>query len=231
MKRILYILSYFAAINTMVAQQTPAAQANQSLLITGATLHLGDGTMIENGQVGMANGKIVEVGPVGNPMQNYDQTLSAEGKHLYPGFIAANSTVGMVEIDAIRPTNDLNEIGTYLPNIRTIIAYNAESKVVESLRPNGILTAQIVPTRGRIAGSSSIVQLDAWNWEDAAVKTDEGIHLYWPRTYRRGNATKGEDPLVYDQKYGKAVKELDDYLSQSKVYAASSTPKHLPTVR
>ena len=229
MKRILYILSYFAAINTMVAQQTPAAQANQSLLITGATLHLGDGTMIENGQVGMANGKIVEVGPVGNPMQNYDQTLSAEGKHLYPGFIAANSTVGMVEIDAIRPTNDLNEIGTYLPNIRTIIAYNAESKVVESLRPNGILTAQIVPTRGRIAGSSSIVQLDAWNWEDAAVKTDEGIHLYWPRTYRRGNATKGEDPLVYDQKkYEKAVKELDDYLSQSKVYAASSTPKHLP---
>ena len=49
MKRILYILSYFAAINTMVAQQTPAAQANQSLLITGATLHLGDGTMIAEG--------------------------------------------------------------------------------------------------------------------------------------------------------------------------------------
>ena len=44
----------------------------------------------------------------------YDKTIDAKGQHLYPGFIAANTTVGMVEIDAIRPTNDLNEIGEYL---------------------------------------------------------------------------------------------------------------------
>ena len=135
----------------------------------------------------------------------------------------------MVEIDAIRPTNDLNEIGTFLPNIRTIIAYNAESKVVESLRPNGILTAQIVPTRGRIAGSSSIVQLDAWNWEDAGIKVDEGMHIYWPRTYRRGNRTKGEDPLVYDQKnYSKRTAELDQYLAEAKTYDANAKKEHLP---
>ena len=91
----------------------------------------------------------------------YSKTIDATGQHLYPGFIAANSTVGMVEVDAVRATNDLNEIGEYLPHIRTIIAYNAESKVVESLRPNGILSAQIVPTRGVISGSSSVVKLDA----------------------------------------------------------------------
>lgn len=135
----------------------------------------------------------------------------------------------MVEIDAVRPTNDLNEIGTFLPHIRTIIAYNAESKVVESLRPNGILTAQIVPTRGRIAGSSSVVQLDAWNWEDASLKTDEGIHVYWPRSYRRGNASKGEDPLVYDQKnYSKQVDELKQYLVKAKTFQKGERPKNLP---
>ena len=229
MKKLLYTLLLFCFGLCVQAQQTPAANQAASLLIQGATLHIGDGTIIENGMIGIANGKILEIGATAPPQNSYDNQLNAEGQHIYPGFIAANSTVGMVEIDAIRPTNDLNEIGTFLPNIRTIIAYNAESKVVESLRPNGILTAQIVPTRGRIAGSSSIVQLDAWNWEDAGIKVDEGMHVYWPRTYRRGNQSKGEDPLVYDQKnYTKRTKELDQYLTEAKIYDPNTKKEHLP---
>ena len=213
---------------SVYTQQTPAAKATSSVLIEGATLHIGDGTIMENGSVGIQNGRIVEIAEKGTQQRVYATTIKAEGQHVYPGFIAVNSTVGMVEIDAIRPTNDLNEIGTFLPNIRTIIAYNAESKVVESLRPNGILTAQVVPTRGRIAGSSSIVQLDAWNWQDAALETDEGMHIYWPRSYRRGNRTKGEDPLVYDQKnYDKSIKELDQYLKEAAIYSPKDI-KHLP---
>ena len=229
MKKSLYTLLLFCLGLLVQAQQTPAANQTASILIQGATLHIGDGSIIENGMIGIANGKITEIGVNGSQQNSYESTLNANGQHVYPGFIAANSTVGMVEIDAIRPTNDLNEIGTFLPNIRTIIAYNAESKVVESLRPNGILTAQIVPTRGRIAGSSTIVQLDAWNWEDAGIKVDEGMHIYWPRTYRRGNRAKGEDPLVYDQKnYTKRTSELDQYLAEAKTYDVNANNKHLP---
>ena len=229
MKKIVYLLSTFCLGFVAIAQQTPAATQGESILIAGATLHIGDGSIIENGSLGMENGKIVELGSAVSIENEYTTIINAAGQHVYPGFIAANSTVGMVEIDAIRPTNDLNEIGTFLPNIRTLIAYNAESKVVESLRPNGILTAQIVPTRGRIAGSSTVVQLDAWNWEDAAIKTDEGMHIYWPRSYRRGNASKGEDPLVYDQKnYDKQVHELDVYLKEAKTFNPESEKRHLP---
>jgi imidazolonepropionase-like amidohydrolase len=229
MKKSLYTLLLFCLGLMVQAQQTPAANQAATILIQGATLHIGDGSIIENGMIGIANGKIIEIGVTGSQQNSYETTVNASRQHVYPGFIAANSTVGMVEIDAIRPTNDLNEIGTFLPNIRTIIAYNAESKVVESLRPNGILTAQIVPTRGRIAGSSTIVQLDAWNWEDAGIKVDEGMHIYWPRTYRRGNRTKGEDPLVYDQKnYTKGTAELDQYLAEAKTYDPNATKEHLP---
>jgi len=229
MKKILFTLIYVCSLAIATAQQTPAANQAKSILIQGATLHIGDGSVLENGMLGIDNGKIVELGEAGTEQNSYATTIDAKGKHLYPGFIAANSTVGMVEIDAVRPTNDLNEIGTFLPHIRTIIAYNAESKVVESLRPNGILTAQIVPTRGLIAGSSSVVQLDAWNWEDASLKTDEGIHVYWPRSYRRGNASKGEDPLVYDQKnYSKQVDELKQYLVKAKTFQKGERPKNLP---
>ena len=230
MKKTRYtILLFCLGLIMAQAQQTPAATQAASILIQGATLHIGDGSIIEKGMIGITDGKIQEIGELGSQQNDYETTLNANGQHVYPGFIAANSTVGMVEIDAIRPTNDLNEIGTFLPNIRTIIAYNAESKVVESLRPNGILTAQIVPTRGRIAGSSTIVQLDAWNWEDAAIKVDEGMHIYWPQTYRRGNRTKGEDPLVYDQKnYRKRTAELDQYLAEAKTYQANAKKEHLP---
>ncbi len=229
MKKYITLLLGLLSFQLATAQQTPAAKQSRSILIKNATLHIGDGTVIENGSIGFSDGKIVEVGKNEAINSAYDQVIEATGKHIYPGFIAVNSTVGMVEIDAVRPTNDLNEIGTYLPNIRTIIAYNAESKVVESLRPNGILTAQIVPRRGRIAGSSSVVQLDAWNWEDAALVSDEGIHVYWPNTYRRGNSSKGEDPVVFDQKrYTKATTELKQYITDAKAYAKTGKIKHLP---
>ena len=163
MKNYILTLAFLISCSIGIAQQTPAANQQNSILILGATAHIGDGTVLENSAIGLLDGKILEVTTANAVKNKYDKTIDATGQHVYPGFIATNSTVGMVEIDAIRPTNDLNEIGEYLPHIRTIVAYNAESKVVESLRPNGILTAQVVPNRGVISGSSSVVKLDAWN--------------------------------------------------------------------
>lgn len=227
MKKLIYTF-YICCISFVGhAQQTPAINQSKSILIKEVTIHIGNGEVIENGFVGFENGKIIEVGTK-TTEKIYEETIQANGKHLYPGFIAVNSTLGMVEIDAIRPTNDLNEIGDFLPHIRTIIAYNAESKVVESVRPNGILTAQITPRRGRIAGTSSIVQLDAWNWEDAALKSDSGLHIFWPRTYRRGRTSRGEDPLVYDQKnYEEEVKDLNRFMREAGIYQQKTNPKQL----
>ena len=114
------------------------------------------------------------------------EVINANGKHVYPGFIVSNGTLGLVEVDAVKASNDLAEMGTFNPHIRSIIAYNAESKIVESMRPNGVLLGQVVPRGGRITGTSSVVQYDAWNWEDAAIKMDNGIHINWPNSFSRG---------------------------------------------
>lgn len=229
MKKIALIIICLG-VNLGFAQQTPAPKQAQSILLVGATAHIGNGDVIENSAIGFTEGKIVEVSTADLVKGNYDLKIDLKGKEVYPGFIAANSTVGMVEIDAIRPTNDLNEIGNFLPHIRTAIAYNAESKVVESLRPNGILTAQIVPRRGRIAGSSTVVQLDAWNWEDAALKTDEGLHLNWPRTYTYGRRAKGQDPIIFDEKnYSKQTREIEAFFTAAKSYNnGDAALKNLP---
>lgn len=216
-----------AASAQLKAQQTPAGPQSASILITGATAHLGNGQVIENSAVGFDKGIITFVGTASEaPSSSFSEVIDASGKHVYPGFIGVNTTLGLVEIDAVRATDDIEETGDLLPHIRSLIAYNAESLLVESMRPNGLLMAQITPRGSLISGSSSIVQLDAWNWEDAAVKTDDAIHVEWPNSFRRGRTWMGEEPgMKPNENYRKSVDQLRDFLLQAKAYTPDQGAK------
>lgn len=171
------------------AQETvlPAKPQKGLLFIKNATIHVGNGKVIENGTIKIRDGKIEEIGTnIAVPMDDA-QVIDAKGKQVYPGLILPTSNLGLVEIGAVRASNDVQEIGEFNPNVRSIVAYNTDSKVINTLRSNGILLANIVPQGSFLAGSSSVVQLDAWNWEDAAYKTDAGMHLYMPSMLPRPN--------------------------------------------
>lgn len=208
------------------AQQTPAPKQSKSILILGAKAHLGNGSVIENSLVSLVNGKIVTIGDATlmKPAK-HDIVIEAYGKHLYPGFIAPNSTLGLVEIDAVRASDDESEIGEFNPHVRSIIAYNAESKLVETTRPNGVLLAQITPRGGRISGTSSIVQLDAWNWEDALVKENEGLHLNWPRSYSRAGWWAEPGGIESNKNYEPQIKEIQTYFDNAFAYLTSKNDK------
>ncbi|MEG1229933.1 MAG: amidohydrolase, partial [Flavobacterium sp.] len=185
------LLPVFFASVSIYAQQIPAPKQTKSVLILNATAHLGNGTVIQNSAIGFKDGKITLVADATTirlAANAYDTTIDASGKHVYPGFIAPNTTLGLVEIDAVKSSDDEEEIGSFNPNVRSIIAYNSESKVVETVRPNGILIAQVTPRGGRISGTSSIVQLDAWSWQDAIVKENDGIHLNFPSSFKRSGS-------------------------------------------
>ena len=228
----LFVLIVFT-FSTANAQQTPAMNQSKTIAIIGGVAHIGDGTIIENSIIIFTDGKLTTV----SSKSEYDNIIDtkdlilieAKGKHIYPGFIAANTRLGLVEIDAVRASDDKDEIGEMIPNIRSLIAYNSESKVVESMRPNGVLIAQVSPQGGTISGTSSIVQLDAWNWEDAVLKVDDGIHLNWPNNFRRGRVWLGENPtLKANINYGKDIKKIQQFFDDSKAYnLGSSTIKNL----
>ncbi|WP_431106683.1 amidohydrolase family protein [Winogradskyella poriferorum] len=226
------IVLLMLCVTLSFAQQTPAPKQTKDFAIVGATAHIGNGDVIENSIIVVSNGKITTIGPeASTPLTRQAMDIiDAKGKHVYPGFIVSNGTLGLVEVDAVKASNDLSEMGTFNPNVRSIIAYNAESKVVESMRPNGVLLGQVVPRGGRITGTSSIVQYDAWNWEDASIKTDDGIHVNWPSSFSRGRWWLGEDPgLKPNKDYDKQVKELTDYFNEAKAYNnGNKTSKHLP---
>jgi len=213
------------------AQQTPAPSQTEAFTIVGATAHIGDGTVIEQSVIVVENGKITAcVNQLTSKLSYKGTVIEAKGKHVYPGIIAPNTTLGLQEIDAIRATNDTREIGNMNPHIRSLIAYNAESKVVESMRPNGVLIGQITPRGGTISGTSSIVQFDAWNWEDAAIKVDDAIHVNWPRSFTRGRWWLGEDPaLKANKNYAKQVLNVNTFISESKAYQkGNKATKNLP---
>ncbi|MGB5508892.1 amidohydrolase family protein [Robiginitalea sp.] len=227
-----YIASTFIFLLCLAkawGQQTPAPAQSETISITGATLHLGNGEIVENGTVTFTDGTITAIGA---GLQGSGRVIDATGKHVYPGFIAPGKSLGLIEINAVRASNDQDEIGTMIPHVRSIIAYNAESQVVESMRPNGVLLGQIAPQGGRISGTSSIVQFDAWNWEDAIVKEDDGVHLHWPASFRRGRWWMGE-PRGFqpNSDYETQKQEVLNFISSSKVYGAGKSEEINPAFR
>ena len=230
MKKIIFSILFFSLLIKIEAQQTPAEVQTKAISIEGATAHLGNGKVIENSLIMFNDGKITFVGSAMLKIARQGTIINAKGKHVYPGFIAANSTLGLVEIDAVKASDDQREIGVNNPHIRSLIAYNAESKIVESMRPNGVLMAQVTPRGGILSGTSSIVQLDAWNWEDAAIKVDDGIHINWPGSFTSGRWWLGEDPaLKADPKYENKIHKIKEYFVNAKLYSNSKKEnKNLP---
>ena len=217
-------LTYIFALTTLIsfAQQTPAPKQTKSIWIIGGTAHLGNGKVQENSLISIVDGKIASVTDATvTKIAKHDITIQADGKHIYPGFIAPNSTLGLVEIDAVRASDDESEIGEFNPHIRSLIAYNAESKLTESARPNGVLMAQITPRGGRISGTSSVVQLDAWNWEDAVIKENDGIHMRWPNSYARLGWWAEPGGIESNKKYDEQTKSVQLFFDNAFNYLKS----------
>ncbi|HEA29672.1 MAG TPA: amidohydrolase [Leeuwenhoekiella sp.] len=231
MKKFKILVFAFLITLTAVAQQTPAPKQSGEITLKGGTAHIGNGKVIENSIIFIKDGKITGVYDAqNNTIEPKGEVIDVTSKHIYPGFIAPDTTLGLVEISAVRATEDQDEIGEFNPHIEAIVAYNAESKVVESMRPNGVLLAQTVPQGGTISGTSSVVQLDAWNWEDAVVKRGDGVHLNWPNSFRRGRWWLGEEPGYSPNKsYAEDVTKIKDFINQSSAYTGGDNAiKNLP---
>lgn len=223
-------IAFIASVSLAYGQAniSPAKPQNQKIIVMGATIHTGDGTVIPNGYLTLEKGKITGIGDATVVKFSTEgaRVISANGKHIYPGFIAPVTNLGLTEIEAVKATVDDSELGENNAHIRALIAYNTDSKVPATLRSNGILMAQITPSGGTISGSSSVVQLDAWNWEDAVIKKEDAMHITWPAAPRgRGGFGGGRfggvaagvavDP---NERTNNAITELNKFFTEAKLY-------------
>lgn len=236
MKKIFLAIStcFFLAAN---AQESvlPTPPQKGTAYIKNATIHVGNGKVIENGTIKIVDGKIAEVG-TNISVPDAAQVTDARGKHVYPGLILATSNLGLVEVSAVRASSDAREIGDMNPNVRALVAYNTDSRVINTLRSNGVLLANVVPQGSFVAGTSSVVQLDAWTYDDASYQPDAGLHVYMPTMMPRmggrfgggggggnfsgPNAGAASDPV----KEGlDKIEELKAFFRQAKAYLGEAT--------
>jgi hypothetical protein len=204
----------------------PAAKQKQAIYLTHATVHVGSGKVMSNATVGFDNGVItfVEENPTFKTDETQGKVIDCTGKHIYPGIIAPSTKIGLDEIEAVRSTNDYAEVGSYNPNVRSIISYNTDSRVTPTVRSNGVLFAQTVPQGGVVSGTSALVQLDAWNWEDALVKED-GIWLNWPSMLSGGGWWAEPSAPKQNKDYDKNVAAIRDYFREAKNYPSVAHSK------
>ena len=172
----------------------PAAPQKKPIALVGATIHPITSPPIEGGTIVFADGKITAIGQNATIPEDAKR-IDVTGKHVYPGLFNAGGQLGLVEINSTRATVDSSELGSINPNVRAETAVNPDSEVIPVTRSNGVLLTLSVPTGGLISGSSAVLQLDGWTWEDLTLKSRAGMHVNWPSVGAGGENSKRKDPL------------------------------------
>ena len=219
-----FLILFLVLLNVKLFAQVPEPVNDQTkpVLIYNAFIHIGDGNTIQNGFVSFDNGKITDVSSEDLDLESgtYNNFLkiNANGSHLYPGLILPNSKVGLEDISAVRATVDHTEVGELNSNIRSLIAFNTDSEVISTFRYNGILLSQVVPDGSFVTGNSSIMMMEGWNWEDAAYKIDDGMHVKWPRKTYPPSRWSGQTSFRDNPNYKSSVDMINKFLIDSRSY-------------
>lgn len=148
------------------AQDAPAP----SIAIVHAKVYVPGGKdPLPNGTVVIDKGKIVVVGddlaaPPGA------RVIDAKGKVVTPGFIDAESDVGVVDIEEEEQTDDTDARGDMNPALRMVDGYNPRSSVIPITRFEGVTSVIVAPRGGVLAGQSAFADLAGDSVADAVVR-------------------------------------------------------------
>lgn len=135
----------------------------QSIAITGATLAIGDGSEpVQNGTVVITGGKVVAAG-AGIAIPAGTKTIDASGKWVTPGLVSGFSRVGLVEVPAVKETNDSRQRSPFSAAIDVAPAINPLANPIAISRTAGVTRAVVVPVAGTsiFAGQGAVVDLGA----------------------------------------------------------------------
>ncbi|MCC7398465.1 MAG: amidohydrolase family protein [Planctomycetes bacterium] len=184
---------------------TKAAPQTAPILLHNGVLHTVSGGVVLGGSLWLEHGRIRAVLAAGEqpspPLGDDTIVIDLQGKHVYPGLISAHTSLGLVEIGAVRQTVDTSELGELTPEAIAAVAINPDSAAIPVARANGVLVAATFPSGGLLPGRASVIQLDGWTNADMTVRSEAGPVVAWPqqrhgdglRRGRRGPASGDDD--------------------------------------
>lgn len=217
-------LSLFAALagslsgaQALAHDMVPGKAAEGPLLLTGLTIHTVTDGVKTDSDILIVDGKIAAVGQNLSAPQGAT-VLALDGKHLYPGLIALANQLGLIEIEAVRSTDDSREVTQTNPDIKAKVGYNADSEVIPTIRSNGFAYSMIYPDGSMLMGQSSLMQLDAWNYQDAVVADGTGLHVRWPNASTLGSRWNPKPADEVRKANAEQLAKLQQYFQAAKAY-------------
>jgi imidazolonepropionase-like amidohydrolase len=203
-----------------------------TILFTDAIVHTAANGTIAKGAVLVQSNKITGVFNFTNGSSVHlvvpaDATfVNLHGQHLYPGLIAADSALGLSEIDAVRATRDTTEVGDFTPDVKSWVAVNPDSELLPVARANGIAYFEPVPQGNIVSGQSALLAMDGWTWEQMLVKMPAALHVFWPTLglnttpkERSSDPSKWKSLEDQDKERRKKIRELEDFFEEARAYA------------
>ncbi|TVS12845.1 MAG: imidazolonepropionase [Wenzhouxiangella sp.] len=147
--------------------------------LVGATVHPVSSEAIEHGVVLIEDGLILAVG-ADLEIPEQATIVDLDGLHLYPGFVHPGTQLGLTEISSVAGTVDTAEMGSINAAVRVEVAFNHDSELLPTSIAGGVLHAHVVPAGGLIRGTSAIMRLDGWSWEEMVVHSPAAMHMAFP---------------------------------------------------
>jgi len=163
----------------MAAVPVPAKPQDHPIALVGGTVHTVSGETIANATVLFDHGRIDAIGSAPEIPASCER-IDVTGKDVYPGLIDAFTHLGLTEVDAVRATLDMTEVGDITPNVSAQVAINPESELFPVTRSNGVLLALVAPSEHLIGGTSAVITLDGWTWQDLTLRAPIALHIEWP---------------------------------------------------
>jgi imidazolonepropionase-like amidohydrolase len=202
------------------ADQVPGEPQRQPVLLVGGDVYPVAGDVIPGGQVLFDEGRIVAVGK-DLPAPSNVRRVDVAGKRVYPGLFAAGNDLGLAEVRSVRGTVDVAEAGDINPNARAEVAVNPDSELIPVARANGVLLNLTVPDGTFLAGSSAVIQLDGWTWQDMTVKAPVAVHVTWPRMGRQRPRRSAQPDEEQARPEDEQLRALDQAFADARAYLAA----------
>ena len=213
-------VALFAA-SAAASDEVPGPPQSAPLLLTGGDVYTVSGDVIPGGQVLFERGRIVAVGKDVQAPSDVKR-LDVAGKRVYPGLFAVGNDLGLSEIRSVRGSLDAAETGDLNPNARAEVAINPDSELIPVARANGVLLNLTAPEGSVIPGTSAVIQLDGWTWEDLTVKAPVAVHLTWPRMSPATRSRRvREGPEEQAKRRDEQLKALDQAFADARAYLAA----------
>lgn len=144
----------------------------ETVAITNTTVYTGtEQGVISDANIVIEDGKIIAINPSNLEV---DRTIDGQGRIVTPGFIAAMSQLGLVEVGAVSTSRDSSAKKggiTFDPSM----AFNPESSLIPFARKGGITHSIVSPRGGDDIFSGTAFVADLSGEYDSVVETELAV--------------------------------------------------------